>query len=70
MRVRSLGGEGPLEEQMTIHSSILAWEIPLQRNLVSYSPWGCKALDTTENKQGCKETVEPTHVVNLQGVDS
>ena len=26
--VRSLGGEDPLEEGMTTHSSILAWEIP------------------------------------------
>ena len=28
MRVRSLGQEDPLEEGMTDHSSILAWEIP------------------------------------------
>ena len=28
MQVRSLGGEGPLEKEMTTHSSILAWEIP------------------------------------------
>ena len=27
-RVRSLGREDPLEEQMTTHSSILAWRIP------------------------------------------
>ena len=27
-RVRSLGQEDPLEKQMAIHSSILAWEIP------------------------------------------
>ena len=27
-RVRSLGQEDPLEEGMTIHSSILAWRIP------------------------------------------
>ena len=27
-RVWSLGREGPLEEEMAIHSSILAWEIP------------------------------------------
>ena len=27
-RVRSLGGEDPLEKDMAIHSSILAWEIP------------------------------------------
>ena len=26
--VRSLGQEDPLEEEMTTHSSILAWEIP------------------------------------------
>ena len=28
MQVRSLGQEDPLEEEMAIHSSILAWEIP------------------------------------------
>ena len=28
MRVRSLGQEAPLEEEMAIHSSILTWEIP------------------------------------------
>ena len=27
-RVRSLGWEDPLEEEMEIHSSILAWQIP------------------------------------------
>ena len=27
-RVRSLGWENPLEKEMTIHSSILAWRIP------------------------------------------
>ena len=28
IQVRSLGGEGVLEKEMAIHSSILAWEIP------------------------------------------
>ena len=28
MQVRSLGWEDPLEEEMTTHSSILAWEVP------------------------------------------
>ena len=28
MWVRSLGGENPLEKEMAIHSSILAWRIP------------------------------------------
>ena len=27
-RVRSLGQEDPLQEEMTAHSSILAWKIP------------------------------------------
>ena len=26
--VQSLGGEGPLEKEAAIHSSVLAWEIP------------------------------------------
>ena len=28
MRVRSLGQEDPLEEEMATHSNLLAWEIP------------------------------------------
>ena len=28
MWVQSLGGEGPLEEGMATHSSIIAWRIP------------------------------------------
>ena len=28
IRVRSLSGADPLEEEMAVHSSILAWEIP------------------------------------------
>ena len=29
--VQSLGGEDPLEKGMVIHSSILAWRIPMDR---------------------------------------
>ena len=28
VRVQSLGGEDPLEKEMTTHSSVLAWRIP------------------------------------------
>ena len=42
--VRSLGWEDPLEDSMAIHSSILAWRIPM----VGYSPWGRKELDMTK----------------------
>ena len=37
---RSLGWENPLEEEMAIHSSILAWRIPWTGNLLGYSLWG------------------------------
>ena len=34
---------------MATHSSISAWRIPMdKRNLASYSQWGCKELDRTE----------------------
>ena len=48
MQVLSLGQEDPLQEGMATHSSILAWKIPLQRSLVSYSPLGHKESDVTE----------------------
>ena len=38
--VQSLGWEDPLEEEMTTHSSILAWKSPWTENLAGYSPWG------------------------------
>ena len=31
--VQSLGQEDPLEEEMTTHSSVLAWRIPSTENL-------------------------------------
>ena len=50
MRVQSLGYKDPLEKEMATHSSILPRKSHGQRSLVGYSPWGCKELDTTENK--------------------
>ena len=47
-RVRSLGWEGPLEKEMAPHANTLAGEFHGLRSLVSYSSWGCKELDTTE----------------------
>ena len=46
--VHPLGWEDPLEKEIAIHSSILAWEIHGQRSLVGYSPWGHKESDMTE----------------------
>ena len=47
-QVPSLGWEDPLEEEVAIHSSILAWEIAKQKNLAGYSLGGWKESDTTE----------------------
>ena len=47
-RVQSLGREDPLEKEMAIHSSTIAWKIPWTEEPVGYSPWGPKELDTTE----------------------
>ena len=48
MPVQSMGREDLLEEEVATHSSILAWEIPSTRSVVSYSPWGHKKSDMTE----------------------
>ena len=46
--VQSLGQEDPLKKGMVTHSSILAWRIHGQSNLVCYSLCGQKELDKTE----------------------
>ena len=50
-QVRSLDWEDPLEKEMAIHSSILAWKIPQTEELVGYSLWGRKELDMAERLQ-------------------
>ena len=46
--VWSLGWEDPQEEGMAIHFSILPGESHAESSLVSYSPKGCKELDSIE----------------------
>ena len=43
--VWSLVWEDPLEEEMAIHSHILAWEIPWTEEPGGHSPLGHKELD-------------------------
>ena len=47
-QVQSLGWEDPLEKEMAIHSSTIAWKIPRTEEPCSYSPWGRKESDGTE----------------------
>ena len=47
--VQSLSREDALKEEMTIHSSILAWKIPWTRSLAGYSPWGHRESDMTKH---------------------
>ena len=44
--VRALGWEDPLEKEMAIHSSTIAWKIPWTEEPGSL--WGRKESDTTE----------------------
>ena len=48
MWIRILGQEDPLEEGMATHPSILAWRTPWTEEPGGCSPWGRKALHTTE----------------------
>ena len=45
--VRSLGQEDPLEKEMAIHSSILAWEIPWTEEPGRLQSKGSQELDMT-----------------------
>ena len=62
MRVRSLGGEDPLEEEMATHSSILAWRIPWTEE-----PGGLQSMGLQKSGTGpvsacvCMHTHTHTH---------
>jgi len=47
MQVWSLGREDPLEKEMAIHSSILAWEIPLTEEPGGLQSMGLQKTGTT-----------------------
>ena len=48
MQVQSLGWQDPLEKKWQPTPVFLPGKSHGQRNLVGYSPWGLKELDTTE----------------------
>ena len=56
-QVQSLGWEDPVEKEMAIHSSILAWRSPWTEEPED-SPWGHKELDTIE-----RLTLSLSHII-------
>ena len=46
-QVQSLSREGPLEKEMAIHSSILAWRIPWTEEPGGLQSMGSQESDTT-----------------------
>ena len=46
--MQELGWEDPLEKEMAIHSSTIAWKTHGLRSLAGCSLWGRKESDTTE----------------------
>ena len=48
--LQSLGQEDLLEKGMATHSNILAQRISWTEELVGYSPWGNKELNTTKQR--------------------
>ena len=57
--VQSLGREDPLDKEMTTHSSILAWRIPMDRGAWRATVYGVAELDMTE-----RLSTHTPHVVN------
>ena len=55
-QVRSLSQEDPLEEEMAIHSSILARRIPWTEEPGGLQSWGLKESDTTEVTEYARST--------------
>ena len=49
MRIQSLGQEEPLEKEMAIHSSILAWEIPRTEEPGGLQSMGPQRVRMTEH---------------------
>ena len=65
MRVQSLDGDGPLEEGMATHSSVLAWRIPWTEEPGGLQSTGSQRVGTTEHMEtflsesNCGDTTLP-----------
>ena len=57
-RVRSLGGEDPLKQEMATHSSVLAWEIPRTEE-----PGGLQFMEVSKESDMTKKLNETTNPI-------
>ena len=57
-QIQSLGQNDHLEEEMTIHSSILAWKIPWTEEPGGLQSMGSQELDTTYQLNHHRETTK------------
>ena len=61
MLVRSLDQEGPLEKEMAIHSTILAWEIPWTEEPGRLQSWWAQGHHEVTISSCHPPTVPPVH---------
>ena len=61
--VQSLGQEDPLEEDMSAHSSILAWKMQWTEDFCT--PWGCKQSDMIEATKYARLPISPPALLFL-----
>ena len=57
--VQSLGWADPLEKEMATTPVFLPGKFHGQRSLAGYSPWGCKELDTTLQRNNYHNKYHP-----------
>ena len=57
-RVRSLGGEDPLKQEMATHSSVLAWEIPRTEE-----PGGLQFMEVSKESDMTEKLNETTNPI-------
>ena len=68
-RVQSLGWEDPLEERMTMHSSILAWRIPMDRGAWQVAIQGvAKSQTRLSNQAQLPSILIPLMISSLLGL--
>ena len=67
--IRSLGWEYPLENEMTTHSSLLAWEIPWTEEPGGLQSMGHKESDRTQQLNNNKNSYTENIALYISCID-